>query len=339
MSGARMKLVAVALQAALLSVAASGALALERPTPGKACEPMTKNALSVWFRPAAAAFEQRQPLTFDVTLKNVSAKAIVLAGVGLGRLKPPGCSFIITDVKTGAVKRVREGQNPMIMAPVRFGLLTIQPGKSLAVPYSLNRWAWYFSGRPIRRTYLGPAMLPPGRYQVAMHLELGRGPTPSVKRWTGKIITKATQFRITPAKTPQPGVTLDGRGVGAWTTLFAGKRWYKAQRGKEQIFRGVLRAVPNAGGLTMLMRTSHYRLGKRTIYTGARKHPALDKLVGRFVEIRGKPVDMRLEGQALRELWPGAIRPFLPKVPPPNQGGVPGKIKRVPGDVGGRAGG
>jgi len=35
----------------------------------------------------------------------------------------------------------------------------------------------------------------------------------------------------------------------------------------------------------------------------------LDRLVGQAVEIRGKAVDMELEGQNLKEVWPAAIRP------------------------------
>ena len=55
-----------------------------------------------------------------------------------------------------------------------------------------------------------------------------------------------------------------------------------------------------------MQRSSYYKLADRTIYTGARKIESLDRLVGKQVEIRGKPVEMELEGQALREIWPGA---------------------------------
>jgi hypothetical protein len=50
-------------------------------------------------------------------------------------------------------------------------------------------------------------------------------------------------------------------------------------------------------------------LGDRTLYTGARIIPALDRLVGKQVEIRSKPVDMQLEGQSLKEIRPAAVRP------------------------------
>jgi hypothetical protein len=94
-----------------------------------------------------------------------------------------------------------------------------------------------------------------------------------------------------------------------WQPLFADQRWYKSARGKEQVFRGKLRAVPNAGGFSTLMRTSYYALGDRTIHTGAKKVAALDRLVGKDVEIRGKPVEMNLEGRFLKEIWPAAVRP------------------------------
>jgi hypothetical protein len=64
------------------------------------------------------------------------------------------------------------------------------------------------------------------------------------------------------------------------------------------------------------MRTSYYRLRDRTVYTGGKKVKALDRLIGKEVEIRGKPVNMELEGQALAEIWPAAVRP-TPEKPVP----------------------
>ena len=93
-----------------------------------------------------------------------------------------------------------------------------------------------------------------------------------------------------------------------WQMLFAKERWYKNQKGKEVVFRGKLESVPNAGAPSTLQRTTYYRLGKRTIYTGAKRVPALDRLVGQQVEIRGKAVDFKLEGQSVREIWPAAVR-------------------------------
>jgi len=109
------------------------------------------------------------------------------------------------------------------------------------------------------------------------------------------------------APAPKPAQR-PGAVQGAWQTLFANEQWYQRQQGAEEVFRGKLEAVPNAGGFTTLQRTSYYKLSARTIYTGAKKVAALDRLVGRQVEIRGKPVDMALEGQEVREIWPAAIR-------------------------------
>lgn len=93
-----------------------------------------------------------------------------------------------------------------------------------------------------------------------------------------------------------------------WQDLFSNEDWYKSAEGKEQVFKGKLEAIPDAGGIGILQRTSHYKLGDRKLYTGARKHPALDKLVGKAVEIKGKPAEFELEGTNVREIWPSAVR-------------------------------
>ena len=95
---------------------------------------------------------------------------------------------------------------------------------------------------------------------------------------------------------------------GEWTKLFADEKWYKDQAGKEEVFSGKLEAVPE-GGPGILMRTCYYKLGARNVHTLAKKVPALDKLVGKKVELRGKAVDVELEGKNLHEIWPAAVRP------------------------------
>lgn len=109
-------------------------------------------------------------------------------------------------------------------------------------------------------------------------------------------------------------VAVLGTVVGAegWQPLFEKEGWYRQQAGKEIVFRGKLEAVKDADRPSTLMRTSYYRLGDRTVYTGARRVAALDALVGKEVEIRGKAVDMELEGQSLREIWPAAVRIAVP---------------------------
>lgn len=137
-----------------------------------------------------------------------------------------------------------------------------------------------------------------------------------------------------PAKPRPAGNAGRAAEPGQWQKLFADEDWYKGAEGKEQVFRGKLEAVPGAGGPSTLMRTSYYRLGDRTIYTGAKKVAALDKLVGKSVEIRGKPVAMELEGQSLSEIWPAAVRPAGGGEPTQGPGTKPEgpRPKPAPGD-------
>jgi len=94
-----------------------------------------------------------------------------------------------------------------------------------------------------------------------------------------------------------------------WQEFFAGEDWYRTQPGQERLFSGVLNANGQDQDLaTTLQRTSLYSLGERTVYTGARRVPALDALVGKRVTLRGKAIDMELEGQTVREVWPAAVR-------------------------------
>lgn len=93
-----------------------------------------------------------------------------------------------------------------------------------------------------------------------------------------------------------------------WVKVGEDEAWYQSEKKAEQVFRGTLQAVPNADKPGILMRTSYYRLGERTVFTSAKKVAALDERIGKMVEIRGKAVDMELEGQNLHELWPGAVR-------------------------------
>jgi len=117
----------------------------------------------------------------------------------------------------------------------------------------------------------------------------------------------------------------------AWQKLFAEEDWYKQAEGKEQIFRGRLEAVPQGPAIGFLMRTWFYRLGQRSIYTGARKLEVLDRLVGQEVEILGKAVDMALEGRQVKEIWPAAVRPAPVQPlssPGPKPLPIPGKSKK-----------
>lgn len=94
---------------------------------------------------------------------------------------------------------------------------------------------------------------------------------------------------------------------GEWSRLFADEDWYKQTGAEEQLFQGKLESVQQPVGPTR-QRSALYRVGERTIYTGGRKVAALETLVGSEIEIRGKAVDMAVEGQACREVWPAFVR-------------------------------
>jgi hypothetical protein len=99
----------------------------------------------------------------------------------------------------------------------------------------------------------------------------------------------------------------DNAPGGNWVRIFADEDWYRQQAGEKRVFVGTLEAV-KPPELSTLMRQALYRLGDRTIYTAARKHPSLDAFVGKEVNLLGKAVDMELEGQSVREIWPESIR-------------------------------
>lgn len=111
---------------------------------------------------------------------------------------------------------------------------------------------------------------------------------------------------------------------GDVTKLFADESWYKNRAGEETVFTGKLEGVKGAGMATTLMRSAFYKLGDRTIYTGAKTVQALDELVGQTVEIRGKAVDMELEGRSVREIWPASVKPLksAPSAGQPANGGA-----------------
>ena len=94
---------------------------------------------------------------------------------------------------------------------------------------------------------------------------------------------------------------------GEWQQLFADEAWYQQHAGTETAFTGTLEVV-QPPMISTQMRASFYKLGDRSIYTAAKRVPALEALAGKKIEIRGKAVDMALEGKQLREIWPAAVR-------------------------------
>ena len=93
-----------------------------------------------------------------------------------------------------------------------------------------------------------------------------------------------------------------------WATLFADEPWYRDQPGPEREFRGLLEVRPDGNSPGALQRRAFYRLGERGVYTGAARLDSLDALAGSQVVIRGKAVDMHLEGALVREIWPASVR-------------------------------
>jgi hypothetical protein len=150
---------------------------------------------------------------------------------------------------------------------------------------------------------LGPMRkpLPEGRYQVAFTLKLfkpkpERGPKPVPGPfWVGTIEVTTAALEL--------GGKVDTK---SWTTLWAAEKWYKSAKGKEQEFTGVLKSHKQPAFST-LMRSCRYTLGGRRIYPG-KENPVLEQLVGKKVTIRGKAVEMSLEGRRLKELWVGAVK-------------------------------
>ncbi len=81
---------------------------------------------------------------------------------------------------------------------------------------------------------------------------------------------------------------------------------YSRNKGNVEVFTGTLEVLPPQKGISTMMRDHGYKLGARLIQ--GRNIAALDAHAGEKVELRGKRVDMKLEGMELREIAPGAIR-------------------------------
>lgn len=117
-----------------------------------------------------------------------------------------------------------------------------------------------------------------------------------------------------------------------WKNLYADEPWYKDYQKPEQVFVGTLQRHKEPA-VSTLMRSHRYQLGDRFLYPG-KEHPELEKMVGQPVEVRGKPYDIALEGQAVSEIWPAAIRrqPTAATVPPHQ----PPKVQDVAAALGGK---
>ncbi len=302
----------------LAAVFAGGtALCAEEAVEGKlAVGTVTERGLCVAVKPTKEAFAATEPLTFDVTLTNVSEKAFQLfdATYWLYEVNSGGSwACILKDAATGKEYRPTAVVRPLmerITAPV-----ALEPGKSRDVKMDLTRALSYppagenagFQPAPVGP---GPRLrgtpLPPATYKLGLTLTFIKSAgfvvdekPDAMPFWLGTVKVETVPFKAGAAGAEAPA---------GWQKLFADEDWYKNHEAQERLFTGVLNAIKQDPDMaTTLQRTSLYSLGRRTIYTHANKVDALDKLVGKVVTIRGKAVDMELEGHAVREIWPAAV--------------------------------
>jgi hypothetical protein len=170
-----------------------------------------------------------------------------------------------------------------VMQPGVVGRFAPVPGLTELPAGSYRVWAFYqffVPGAPLPR---GPEDLRP----------VGEGDHPD------RLITRSVRVQI--------GGPPDDADAG-WTPV-GDEVWqqhYRRLEGREEVFAGTLESLPPRGPST-LMRDHGYRLGNRLI--AGRGIPALDALVGKPIEIRGKRVDMNLSGIELREIAPRVVRP------------------------------
>jgi len=294
--------------------------------------------LSLSAKPAKAEFDLAQGMMFDVALKNTSDKAF--------QLYEP--DFYVYDVNLGtwqcvlkSVETKKEYRPGALMRTMLHRIprsVGLEPGKTHTTKMTLGPTLSYpvigenpggggFRPGVKMPGRFGPRLanqpLPGGKYTLAVTAvfkdgrgaeALPPGPGDNNKKksdapfWTGSISVETAPFSVAAAKVadlPKPN-------PGGWVKLFADEGWYKNQKGPERQFTGVLSAIkqdPNMA--TTLQRKSLYSLDsyvKRVVYTGAKNVDALDALVGKTVTIRGKVVNMELEGRALREIWPASVK-------------------------------
>src|SRR5258706_1411559 len=97
--------------------------------------------------------------------------------------------------------------------------------------------------------------------------------------------------------------------AAGYQEVSSGEKWYRDSKEKEQAFTGTLESLPAPAEVGVSMRNHFYKLGDRLVFIGGKKNKSLDALIGKTVEIRGKAIDIELEGQQLHELWPALVRP------------------------------
>jgi len=268
--------------------------------------------------PAKGQFGAGEAIKVDVTFRNVSKKAFKLfnAAYWVYEVNARGGSWacVLKNTKTGKAYRPTVVVRPMIeriAAPV-----TLAPGKSYKTTVQLTRALSYVPlgkvEKPGARPRLAMTPLPAGRYQLDLTLTFrkGRGFVPDKSPapfWTGTVKLTAAPFDF-----GGKGAVTAAVKPGVWHKLSGDARWYKRQKSKEREFTGTLKVKPKPQpGMIMgtsLMRPCYYWLGEWRIYTGARRVDVLEQLGGKKVVIRGKAVEMNLEGQHLKEIWPATVK-------------------------------
>lgn len=295
------------------SALAAEATREEKPAVGM----VTAEGLCVAVKPTKEAFTANEPLTFDVVFTNVSGKAFRLfdATYWIYEVNSGGTwACVLRDTATGMEFRPTVTVCPelhRIAAPI-----TLEPGNPHNVKMDLTSVLSYtpvgqkpgFQTTPIGpRWRLGGSLLPPATYKLVLTLNFVKqdGLTPAETEgttpfWLGTVTVETVPFKVANAATEAPA---------GWKKLFADEDWYRGQKAPERLFTGVLNATKqNPNLVTTLQRTSLYSLDRRTIYTGGSRVDVLDKLVGKVVTIRGKAVEMELEGRVLLEIWPAAVK-------------------------------
>lgn len=96
---------------------------------------------------------------------------------------------------------------------------------------------------------------------------------------------------------------------GKTVKLFADEAWYKQHPGEEQAFEGMLEKV-DRGGAFGFGRFNPFRLtlkdDTREVYMGGQLR-TLEPFVGKRIRLRGKAVEIGVEGKRHREIWPAEL--------------------------------
>ena len=334
----------------LLAAAATIGLAVT----GTAADPVQPaNGLKFSIAADKLEFKPGEPVTITMTLENTSAGKLrvlryeaprwdltapdsdsLASGMCLARDMAPPTLANFKEVEPGGketwTSQIFDGNPSRLWMPINgmsYSIYLLKPGSyKLAAVYE-NQMDTYWGGKAPNERAPVPGKVWKGEVRSnTLEFKVGgefkpappSGPKPM---WSAKGITPPQKGQAAfrgDAGTRAPLPPGTAAAPGPWTDLFSVESWYKQQQGEEQVFVGALHVIPPSGAASTLQRDSHYRLAGRTIYTGAKRVPALDSLAGKLVEIRGKSVNMELEGQSLHEIWPAAVRTAAPgSVPTP----------------------